>query len=68
MCPVHTQIAQGHPDKPHRVGIAFPPRRTADGTRISSLPVAEAQRVLSELAGAPDSAAAPPDSGPALPL
>lgn len=32
--------------------ISFPPRRTADGSRISAMPVAEAQRVLAELAAA----------------
>jgi hypothetical protein len=52
------QVAQGQPDKPHRASIAFPPRRTADGKRISSLPVAEAQRVLAELTGASGAAAA----------
>lgn len=32
--------------------ISFPPRRTADGARISDMPVAEAQRVLAELTAA----------------
>lgn len=59
------QVAQGQPDKPHRARLAFPPRRTADGQRISALPVAEAQRVLAELTGAQgaDTAAADSQSG-----
>lgn len=46
-----TQRAQADPDKPHRVRLSFPPRRTADGRRISDMPVAEAARVLAELTG-----------------
>lgn len=40
--------------------IKFPPRRTADGSRISAMPVAEAERVLAELAGGLISGAAQP--------
>lgn len=37
--------------------IKFPPRRTADGSRISAMPVAEAERVLAELTGGVSGAA-----------
>jgi 2-oxoglutarate dehydrogenase E2 component (dihydrolipoamide succinyltransferase) len=57
--------ASGH-DRAHRPSIAFPPRRTADGAQISSMPEQQAHAALARLAGAqPSAAAAPSPASPA---